>query len=117
MYDIHRGLIERMYEGKCTIIEHEKVQQGSRTENIEKIIAKEIPCKLARNSNNPSMQTDSVSKIDYNTTLFINPEIKIHSGSKLIISQYGVTRVFKQAGEPFMYPTHQEVSLKRTDRS
>lgn len=113
MYDTHREFIEKMYQGKCTIIEYKKVKNGSITQNIKKIVAKDIPCNLGKSSNSPSVQTDSVSKIDYNTTLFINPEIRINAGSTLIISQYGVNRVYQQAGEPFVYPTHQEVSLKR----
>ena len=116
MFDAHREAIERMYLGKCTIIELEDEVIGSIavSAGAEKVVAEDMPCKIVRKSTNPSIQTDSISEIDYNVVLYINPDIKINSGSKIVVTQNGVTAKYERAGEPFVYPTHQEIGLKRT---
>jgi len=119
MHNVHREAIESTYIGKCDIIESVRETNGSRTKEVEKVVEQDIPCRLSRSSNsrNPTNQTDTTNNIDYNSLLFINPEIEVRAGSKIIVTQNGRTLEFIQAGETALYITHQETPLKRIDKA
>lgn len=70
------------------------------------------PCRLSYSSYGTANQTDTVSNIEQTIKLFIAPEIKITSGSKLRITQNGVTTDYISSGVPALYETHQEISLE-----
>jgi hypothetical protein len=70
------------------------------------------PCRLSYSSSGTANQTDTVSNIEQTIKLFIAPEIKIAPGSKLRITQNGVTTDYISSGVPAVYETHQEVSLE-----
>jgi hypothetical protein len=42
----------------------------------------------------------------------IAPEIHVKPGSKLTITQNGVTTEYKNSGEPALFDTHQEIILE-----
>ena len=44
--------------------------------------------------------------------LFISSDIVIKSGSKLTVTQTGVTTAYTGSGVPAVYPTHQETILE-----
>lgn len=58
------------------------------------------------------MQSDTGAAISQGTKLFTVPEIQIKPGSKIIVTQNGVTTVYSSSGVPAVYPTHQEVILE-----
>ena len=70
------------------------------------------PCRLSYSSSGTANQTDTVSNIEHTIKLLIAPEIKIAPGSKLRITQNGVTTDYISSGVPALYETHQEVSLE-----
>lgn len=112
-----RKAIESTYKGICNIHEY----GGYRDPETEELITGpqltygNIPCKLSKKTITAANQTEIANTIQYTPVLFINPDIEIKPGSKITLTQHGVTREFKQSGEPFVYETHQEIALKRTD--
>jgi hypothetical protein len=50
----------------------------------------------------------SVTKV---TKIFVAPDIPIKEGSKLVVTQDGVTNTYERSGMPSVYPTHQEVTV------
>ena len=46
------------------------------------------------------------------TKLFISPEVEIKPGSKIVVTQNGVTTEFSNSGKPAIYTNHQEIMLK-----
>ena len=109
-----RKAIESRYKGLCDILEKRKVKDEFTKATILKDIAvlSNKPCRLSYSSSGTANQTDTVSNIEQTIKLFIAPEIKITPGSKLRITQNGITTDYISSGVPAVYETHQEVSLE-----
>ena len=106
--------IESRYKGFCDILEKRKVKDEITKATVLKDIAvlSNQPCRLSYSSSGTANQTDTVSNIEQTIKLFITPEIKVAPGSKLRITQNGVTTDYISSGVPAVYETHQEVSLE-----
>lgn len=110
-----RQAIESIYyEGSCTIVEYQEI-----TDEITKITREEEvavienqPCKLSFEKINAAVQTETAAAISQGVKLFIAPEIKVKSGSKIIVNWCGETHEYSCSGEPAIYPTHQEIQLE-----
>lgn len=109
-----RKAIESRYKGLCDILEKRKVKDEVTKATALKDIAvlSNQPCKLSYSSSGTANQTDTISNIEQTIKVFIAPEIKIAPGSKLRITQNGITTDYISSGVPAVYETHQEVSLE-----
>lgn len=108
-----RNAIESMYDGRCTITEHQKVQKQNKSTGFQDVIVQQnIPCRLSFKTVNNANQTDTVASIVQITKVFLSPDIQVLPGSKLTITQNGVTTDYKSSGEPAFYSTHQEIVLE-----
>ena len=61
---------------------------------------------------NPTAQSDSVNAVAQIIKLFLPPDYSISPGSKLVVTQNGVTTEYKNTGQPFIYDSHQEIELE-----
>lgn len=109
-----RKAVESRYKGLCDILEKRKVKDEVTKATIlrDTVVLGNQPCKLSYSSSGTANQTDTVSSIEQTIKLFIAPEIKITPGSKLRITQNGITTDYISSGVPDVYETHQEVSLE-----
>ena len=57
-------------------------------------------------------QTDTAAQLVQTIKIFLAPEIRVQAGSKLTVTQNGVTTEYKSSGEPALYQTHQEIMLE-----
>lgn len=114
-----RQAIESTYNGLCNISEYVEYEDPETEEKKSKLepIHEDIACKLSKKTINSTNQTDVANVIRYSPLLFINSDIEIKPGSQIDVNQHGITRSFKQSGEPFIYETHQEIILQRVDNS
>ena len=107
-----RKAIEKMYIGTCTITEHQKVKKENKTTGFQDVIVLENqPCKLSFSSITSTSQTETAAMVVQTAKVLIAPEIQIKPGSKLTITQNGVTTEYENSGEPALFNTHQEISL------
>lgn len=109
-----REAIESLYDGKCTITEHKKVKKENKSTGFQDVVVLEdVPCRLSFKTISSTNQTDTVaSAVVQITKVFLAPEIQVKPGSKLTITQNGVTTEYKNSGEPAFYSTHQEIILE-----
>lgn len=109
-----RKAIESLYDGVCTITEYQKVKKANKSTGFADVVVLENqPCRLSYSTIKSTDQTETVaSAVVQSTKVFLAPEIKVKTGSKLTITQNGVTTEFKNSGEPAMYETHQEIVLE-----
>lgn len=112
-----RAAIESTYEDTCDIFAAVKEKKGSITFNCGQKIYAYVPCALSQRQLRPSKQTDQVNKIDYDAKLFLAPEIEAPAGCKIIVLVQGRRLAFVHSGEAFVYPTHQEIMLRREDKA
>lgn len=115
-YKRHRRQIEKLYEDVCTIYRYEKATDPDTGETIQQPVAIYIdqPCRISQKTLGANNQTDAQNDIAYETKLFIAPEIEIRQGDMIEVTRGTITRKY-EAGEPFPYPSHQEVSIQRKE--
>ena len=70
------------------------------------------PCRLSFSSSPNTNQTDTAAQLVQTIKVFLAPEIRVQAGSKLTVTQNGVTTEYKSSGEPALYQTHQEIMLE-----
>lgn len=112
-YEKVRRMIERAYEGICSVVEYRDVvdENSGITRKEEVTVAENLPCKLSFELNYPSEQTDTVSVISQRAKLFISPDVDVKNGSKIILEQYGKRAEYCCCGETAVYPTHREIRV------
>lgn len=114
-----RRAIESTYIGFCDVSEyvHSVDNITKISSKSEKIVLSNISCRLSFDVNNnrnlkPTLSGETASEIKQTVKLFISPDVEIKPGSKIIVTQNGVTTAYKKSGNPSVYSTHQEIVLE-----
>lgn len=118
-YAAHRRIIERLYEDRCTITRVSEVKMPwgeTKFERQRQVIAENVPCRISQKALGTNNQSETINVIAYETKLFIAPDIEIRQGDEIEVTRGSVTRKYT-AGEPFVYPSHQEVNLQRRENA
>lgn len=112
MVKIQRA-IKKMYEGTCTVTEYQEYQKPNMaTGHHEVPVLAEQPCRLSFSTIPSAEQTDTGAAALQTVKLFIAPEIDIKPGSRITVTQNGVTEDYCRTGKPAVYATHQEITLE-----
>lgn len=115
MYSKHHRAIERMYTDRATIRRYVETTASSGetklSEEPEPIYVDQ-PCRISQMMLGKNAQSEAQNVTLYEMKLFIAPEIVIKQGDEIDVTRGSVV-YHCQAGEPFSYSTHQEVSLQR----
>lgn len=108
-----RKAIESTYIGSLVVIEHQKVKDEvtKLTGYQDVAVIENQPCKLSFESLKTASQSDSAATVTQTTKLFVSPDIVIKAGSKLTVTQAGITTDYTCSGVPAVYLTHQEIIL------
>ncbi len=108
-----RKALELLYEGTCTVTEHRKVTKANKSTGFQdNVVLVDEPCRLSfKTITNTNQSDNAASAVAQVTVLFISPDVKITPGSKITVTQNGVTTDYQQSGQPAMYNTHQEIVL------
>lgn len=116
--DKARKIIESTYDGIATVTEHIKVkdEKSKLTKYEESVVLENQPCKLSYETITNANQGESASSVKQVTKLFISPDIIIKAGSKITVTQAGVTIDYTCSGIPAVYDTHQEIILNLFER-
>lgn len=116
-YYMYRRAVEQLYEDRAIIKRYvEERTEWGETRLIEKEVERDIPCRISQRALGVNRQTETVNEIAYETKLLLPPDIEVRQGDIIEVTRRGVTRKYT-AGEPFLYPTHQEVSIQRRDEA
>lgn len=108
-----RKAVERTYKGAVTVTEHPKVKDEvtKLTGYQDMSVLKNQPCKLSFEKITTAAQSESAASIAQTTKLFLSPDVIIKPGSKLTVTQTGITTDYACSGIPAVYETHQEIIL------
>lgn len=115
-YRRHRKAIEKLYTDSATIYRYanEKDPNTKVTSKVPQAVYTDQPCRMSQNALATNDQTEAQNQIRYETKLFIAPELELQQGDMLQVTRGTLTRKY-ETGEPFLYPTHQEVSIQRKE--
>ena len=106
---------ESLYEGLCNIVEYQQYKKENGATSFREVtVYSDVPCRVSfGNMGNVSaaQSTGVAVAIEQTIKLFINPDITIKAGSKIIVTQNGETVDYHNANPPMKYATHQEIIL------
>ena len=113
-----RKTIEETYFGTLTVTELQKVKDPKTgiTKSKEAVTLEGQPCRLSFKTVQSTSQNDAAAELVQVTKLFVSPDVDIKAGSKLTITQEGVTTDYAYSGVAAVYPTHQEIVLQLFER-
>ena len=108
-----RNAVESLYDARCTITEYQKIEKENKSTAFKEIVVLENqPCRMSFRTVNPTNQTDTASVVTQGITVYLSPDVFVKPGSKLTITQNGVTNEYKASGKPAVYSSHQEIPLE-----
>ena len=111
-----RKAIEKGYIGKVTITERKKVTKANHSTGFTEVdILLDQPCRLSF-SRSPAAEAGRTAELKQTVKLFLPPELIVLEGSKLTVTQNGITTVYKRSGPAAVYQTHQEITLELFER-
>lgn len=113
-----RVQIEKMYESTCSVWQFSRVyDKATHSTKMKKVaLFENIPCHVSYGISGAAKQTDTVSVIGQNITLYLPPEYAVPAGCEIIIEGQGRTTKYESSGEPAVYQSHQEISLTLDDK-
>ena len=113
-YDKAKKAIEALYEGLCTIYiqEKDKDEETGETVFTETPILTNEPCRLSFASIPATDIIDHAPRLGQAVKLFLSPGADVPPGSRIVVTQNGVTNDYSMSGQPARYVTHQETSLE-----
>ena len=111
----YAAAIKSLWRGKCTVT----VRNNDTTdENTGRVAIGEVdtytdePCRISFDTVNATQPENNAANIVQSITLFIDRAVVIPEGSKITVTQNGVTAVYEKSGKPAVYSTHQEIPLE-----
>lgn len=111
----YAAAIKSLWRGKCTVT----VRNNDTTdENTGRVVVGEVdtytnePCRISFDTVNATQSENNAANIVQSITLYIDREVVIPEGSKITVTQNGVTAVYEKSGKPAVYSTHQEIPLE-----
>lgn len=112
---VAKKYFEKLYDCKCNVYEYIEVQKANKSTNFqEKLVLENQSCKVSYESiSTIDVIDNNGAKTPISTKLFISPDIKIKTGSKIVVTDNrGEVIEYKSSGKPATYDTHQEIMLE-----
>ena len=108
-----RKAVESLYTGICTITERRSgTKSNGSTGFTEVTVLENQPCRLSYSNRTSASSEKSASRAEQPIKVYLAPEIRVQPGSRVTITQNGVTEVYRNSGRPAVFQTHQEISLE-----
>lgn len=110
-----RKNLEKLYDCTCDVIEYKEIQKENKSYGFDEVkVFENQPCKISFESiSKINSVDDNGSNVPLSVKLFISPDIKISTGSKIIVTQRNtLITEYKSSGKPATYDTHQEIVLE-----
>lgn len=106
--------VSRLWTGRCDVVEYAEVtDEKTHITNMQEVTTlKDIPCRISFETIKEAQQTEAPAKGEQIIKLFVGSDINIPEGSKIIVTQNGVTGEYKASGIPAVYTAHQEILLE-----
>jgi len=113
-YDKAKKAIESLYEGTCTVYTGDKDKDPDTKETVftETPILTNEPCRLSFVSIPATNMIDHAPRLGQAVKLFLSPGADVPPGSRIVVTQNGVTNDYSMSGQPARYVTHQEINLE-----
>ncbi len=113
-----RKAVEELYTGTCRVTEHQKVkdEESKLTTYADRVVMENQPCRLTFKSADTAGRKETAVSVAQTVKMLISPDVVIRPGSKITVTQNGVTTDYTYSGVPAVYQTHQEITLQLFER-
>ena len=103
----YQKAIQSLWDGNCTIIVRDMTLDPTtgRTEPQERVAAENIPCRVSYTTVKSAETTEEAATVAQSVTLYLDPAVDIPVGSKITVTQNGVTRDTPAAANRRYTPT------------
>lgn len=110
----YKAAVQRLWKGKATVTVRDGVLNpaNGRTEPVERVLVEGAACRISHTTVTATEPSEEAAKVVQSVTLYIDPSVDIPEGSKITVTQKGVTRDYERSGTPAVYSVHQEVPLE-----
>lgn len=108
-----KALEEHMWHGRATVKVWEEREDPITfvTEHGEVMKYTDLPCKLSHKTFSATSPTGAGAVLTKEIKLSLGNEYDIPAGSKIIVTQNGITEEYTRSGVPAMFRVHQEIPL------
>lgn len=107
-----RKALERGYTGTFTVTEQKKVVRADHSTGFAEVqTVTDNPCRLSFTTS-PAAGDGDTATLTQSVKLFCAPEIIVPEGSRITVTQNGVTEEYARSGMVAMYDTHAEYVLE-----
>lgn len=112
--DAYKKAVQSLWKGKATITVLDGVfnPANGRTEPVERVTASDLPCRISFATVKSTEPDEEAARVLQTVTLYIDPSVEIPEGSKITVTQNGVTGDYGRSGKAAVYTCHQEVPLE-----
>lgn len=112
--DAYRKAIQSLWSGTAsiTVREGEVDETTGRTEPVERVTASDLACRISFATVKSTEPDEEAARVVQAVTLYIDPDLEIPEGSKITVTQNGVTNDYERSGKAAVYTCHQEVPLE-----
>ena len=110
----YQAAVQSLWAGLATVTVLDGVLNpaNGRTEPTERVIASNIPCRISHTTVKSTEPSEEAAVVAQSVTLYLDPSVDIPEGSKVTVTQNGVTRDYERSGKPAVYTAHQEIPLE-----
>lgn len=101
----HKKAVQSLWVGKATITVLDGVLNpaNGRTEPQERILAADIRCRISHKSVVSTEPNEEAAQVAQSVVLYIDPSVDIPEGSKITVTQNGMTRDYERSGKSAVY--------------
>lgn len=110
----YQEAIQILWAGRAAITVWEGVldERTGRTEPVERVTVSGLPCRLSFSTASSTQADAEAAGVAQAVTLYTAPDVEIPEGSKVTVTQNGVTQDYARSGTSAVYTHHQEVPLE-----
>ena len=116
----YKEALQSLWEGICIVYMRKPSDipdpNTGRTVFSEEAIAENVPCRLSFSNITETSPDSGAARVMQTVKLFLDPDVLVPAGSKIVVTQNGVTGTYSQSGEPALYTHHKEIPLKLFER-
>lgn len=106
--------LKRLWTDQCTITirQEQEKPDNKQTEFIDAILLADEPCRVSFESIPATSPDNGTAIVSQAVKLFLRSDVDIPPGSTIAITRRGRTENYVRSGQPAIYPSHQEITLK-----
>ena len=110
--DAVRAAMRNMWNDTCTVYEYQPVLKANKSTVHEEVaVISDEPCRLSFSELTQTVPTGTAAQAPQIVKLFLDEELDIKAGSKIVIQCRGREFIFSYSGEAGVFDYHQEIVL------